>query len=261
MASDIPADAWYAKLVDTAVLLGLMQGYPDGTFRPDQCVSRAELAAVAVRQALNGLAVQRWESQQLRKQVAPAVVYIQAGNAVGAGVVIHPSGIIATCHHVIADLQPNQPLYCTWTDWPDGAHAEPGCTVIQQAPELDLALLQIVWPSQTFPWIRLATTPAEPAEPVVILGSPEAFAGWESHGLIARSDVVLQTYQAPEDLICVSGAVNPGNSGGALVRASDGTLLGIVDAKLVDVTVENMGFAVPASSVAVLLAKAGVTQP
>ena len=47
--SDVPADAWYGKAVSTLSAMGVLKGYEDGTFRPDASITRAELAAVAVR--------------------------------------------------------------------------------------------------------------------------------------------------------------------------------------------------------------------
>ena len=46
--SDVPADAWYAKAVNTLSSLGMLGGYPDGTYRPDAPITRAEFAAVAL---------------------------------------------------------------------------------------------------------------------------------------------------------------------------------------------------------------------
>ena len=41
--SDVPANAWYAPYVAFAEKYALVNGYSDGTFRPEQPVSRAEL--------------------------------------------------------------------------------------------------------------------------------------------------------------------------------------------------------------------------
>ena len=40
---------WAVKDIDRAIERGLMKGYPDGTFKPDQHVTRAELAVVLNR--------------------------------------------------------------------------------------------------------------------------------------------------------------------------------------------------------------------
>ena len=49
--SDVGQTAWYYSPVHTAAQAGLIFGYPDGTFKPDQIVSREEFAAMVVRAA------------------------------------------------------------------------------------------------------------------------------------------------------------------------------------------------------------------
>jgi hypothetical protein len=47
--SDVKAGSWYNTAVSTLADMGILKGYPDGTFRPDAPVTRAEFAAVAAR--------------------------------------------------------------------------------------------------------------------------------------------------------------------------------------------------------------------
>ena len=47
--SDVPSDAWYSLAVSTLADLGIITGYPDGTFRPDSTITRAEFATMASR--------------------------------------------------------------------------------------------------------------------------------------------------------------------------------------------------------------------
>lgn len=44
--SDVPAESTHAEGIRKATELGLMQGYPDGTFRPGEPVTRGQLATV-----------------------------------------------------------------------------------------------------------------------------------------------------------------------------------------------------------------------
>lgn len=58
--SDVPPEAWYAPSVAAAVRAGLVHGYEDKTFKPDNPVTRAEMAAMLANAlALKGLAVQQ----------------------------------------------------------------------------------------------------------------------------------------------------------------------------------------------------------
>lgn len=50
--SDVKSGSWYAETVATAVKAGIIDGYEDGTFRPDAQITREELAAMSIR-ALN----------------------------------------------------------------------------------------------------------------------------------------------------------------------------------------------------------------
>lgn len=47
--SDVSSSAWYAGVVATAAEAGIVQGDPNGTFRPNANISRQELAAMVVR--------------------------------------------------------------------------------------------------------------------------------------------------------------------------------------------------------------------
>ncbi|MBQ6677394.1 MAG: S-layer homology domain-containing protein, partial [Clostridia bacterium] len=47
--SDVPADEWYAPYVGWAAKSGLVLGYPDGTFKPENNITRQEVAATLVR--------------------------------------------------------------------------------------------------------------------------------------------------------------------------------------------------------------------
>lgn len=45
---DVPETAWFADYVRTGVKRGSVNGYPDGTFKPENCVNRAEAIKIAV---------------------------------------------------------------------------------------------------------------------------------------------------------------------------------------------------------------------
>ena len=46
--SDVDADAWYNVEVSTMTAAGVLNGYPDGSFKPDAPITRAELVSVMV---------------------------------------------------------------------------------------------------------------------------------------------------------------------------------------------------------------------
>lgn len=47
--SDVPDTAWYSTAVSTLSKMGVISGYPDGTFRPNAPITRAEFAAMIAR--------------------------------------------------------------------------------------------------------------------------------------------------------------------------------------------------------------------
>lgn len=47
--TDVAATAWYNTEISTAAAAGIINGYDDDTFRPDQKITRAEFAAIASR--------------------------------------------------------------------------------------------------------------------------------------------------------------------------------------------------------------------
>ena len=50
--SDLAADRWSSSYVQTAVETGLFKGYTDGTFKPEQIITRQEMAVVAANAAV-----------------------------------------------------------------------------------------------------------------------------------------------------------------------------------------------------------------
>jgi hypothetical protein len=58
--SDVPASHWAQKNIQSAAAKGWVAGYPDGTFRPDQAVTRAE--AVVILNAVLGRSAEEQSS-------------------------------------------------------------------------------------------------------------------------------------------------------------------------------------------------------
>ncbi|MNP35996.1 Cellulosome-anchoring protein precursor [compost metagenome] len=48
MFSDVSSSHWAAAAIEKVAKMGLMQGYKDGTFKPNQSLTRAEMASLAV---------------------------------------------------------------------------------------------------------------------------------------------------------------------------------------------------------------------
>ena len=46
--ADVPMNQWYANAVTTLAGMGVINGYPDGTFKPDAPITRAEFVTMAM---------------------------------------------------------------------------------------------------------------------------------------------------------------------------------------------------------------------
>ena len=65
----VNATRWSTAMIKWAKFNGIMQGYSDGTFRPTQTVTRAELMAVlrkAIQYALEGGGISGMRSSSMR---------------------------------------------------------------------------------------------------------------------------------------------------------------------------------------------------
>ncbi len=88
-------------------------------------------------------------------------------------------------------------------------------------------------------------------EAAIVIGNALGYGTSVTNGIISAKDreVSIQDDDGnvvTNSLIQTNAAVNPGNSGGALLNAK-GEVIGIVSAKLADSTVEGMGYAIPIS--------------
>ncbi len=88
-------------------------------------------------------------------------------------------------------------------------------------------------------------------EPAIVIGNALGYGTSVTDGIVSAKDreVSIQDDDGniiSNSLIQTNAAVNPGNSGGALLNAK-GEVIGIVSAKLSDQTVEGMGYAIPIS--------------
>ncbi|WP_059044476.1 X2-like carbohydrate binding domain-containing protein [Paenibacillus rubinfantis] len=80
---DVPAGHWAAEAIAQASRMGLMQGYADGSFKPEQPVTRAEITAVAVKFMKSAAGQQatgfsdtagHWAEQAIRTAQAAGIV-------------------------------------------------------------------------------------------------------------------------------------------------------------------------------------------
>jgi len=195
------------------------------------------------------------------RKTAPAVVHIRAlykndngmfydfwGNSSnevssGSGVIISSNGLIATNNHVVEE---GDVLEVTFFD-----KKKLTAKVIGKDPSTDLALLKVE--GTDFPFLSLADSDAvQIGEWVLAVGNPFNLTSTVTAGIVSakgRNIDVLSGEYSIESFIQTDAAVNPGNSGGALVNTK-GKLIGINTAILTrSGRYEGYSFAIPSNIV------------
>ncbi|OGC21508.1 hypothetical protein A2291_01440 [candidate division WOR-1 bacterium RIFOXYB2_FULL_42_35] len=82
--ADVPEGYWAVNPIENTGTVGLVEGYPDGTFRPERALTRAELATLLVR--AKGLKIPEGEANQVFKDIKPsfwAAKYIEVAKTAG----------------------------------------------------------------------------------------------------------------------------------------------------------------------------------
>ena len=166
-----------------------------------------------------------------------------AHDGLGSGVVVTQDGDILTSLHVVEGATT---IELTFVD----GSTSPGEIVVEE-PENDIAVVRALDPpAALFPATLGNPGAVQQGTEAYALGSPFGLYGSVSAGVISgldRSFTMPGTDRPLTGLFQIDAAVNPGNSGGALVDR-DGQLIGIVTA-LINPTDDDVfigiGLAVP----------------
>lgn len=137
----------------------------------------------------------------------------------------------------------------------------------------DIAVLSVKDSEKIAAAIMGESSKSQVGDTVFTVGSPEGsdYAGTVTKGVLSASDRLVAVALANNEtsdyymqVLQTDAAINPGNSGGPICN-TNGEVIGITNMKLVDDTVEGMGFAIPieeALKVVAILEKEGkVTRP
>ncbi len=162
--------------------------------------------------------------------------YTQEG--AGSGWIIDEDGIIVTNNHVVEGAR----TITVTTDNGDSYTAD--INTVATDPLNDLAIVKIG--ASGLPALKRGTTSAlRVGDWVIAIGNALGQGIRATEGIISRKGVNLPVSQGQTlyDLIETSAAINPGNSGGPLVNLS-GEVVGITSAKVAQIGVEGMGYAI-----------------
>ncbi len=177
----------------------------------------------------------------------------QETQSAGSGIIVSQDDdyiYIATNNHVVSGAET---LTITFND---GEAVE--ATIKGTDSSCDLAVVSVAVKDikeETMSAIKVATLGDSDAtvvgEPAIVIGNAMGYGISVTNGIISAKD---REVSIPDEdgnvvtnsLLQTNAAVNPGNSGGALLNAK-GEVIGVVSAKLVDTTAEGMGYAIPIS--------------
>ena len=175
-------------------------------------------------------------------------------NSLGSGVIVDPSGVIATNSHVIKEA--TEIVVVTQ----DGREYAAEKKLVDE--ETDLAILKIDAKDGALPYLNMADSDAlEVGDIVLAIGNPFGLGQTVTSGIVsglARTGVGPSEYGF---FIQTDAAINPGNSGGALIDVN-GNLIGI-NSMIFSRTgaSHGIGFAIPANMVKTVVesARSGAT--
>ena len=158
----------------------------------------------------------------------------------GTGVIIRENGYIVTCYHVVegADI-----ISVTLDD-----QTEYTATLVGHDERFDLAVIRV--DDTGLPAVALGDSDAiHSGEGIVVIGNPLGeFGSSVTAGVLSAPARELTIEGTPLRLMQMDAAVNPGNSGGALLNMQ-GQLIGIVNAKISASGIEGIAFAIPWNSI------------
>jgi len=238
MFKDVPENAWYAKGVIEGVKDGVISGFPDGTFRPNEPLTRAQYAVIRMLEKFrDGVFT------DILPVVMPAVCLVHRGDALGSGACITRANgfsYIVTNAHVVGDKTSG---FCVKDD--DTPNFD--WTLHAKNPELDLAVVKT---TREMPALTICTD-LQLGEPVAVLGAPKGHTDSVCVGVVShlnRMEGLCFQTDAP---------ISPGNSGGPVVNER-GQLVGVVVAKYVDIDTEGIGYAIKPSIVKEFISRLGL---
>ncbi|HAE28831.1 MAG TPA: serine protease [Hyphomonas adhaerens] len=163
-------------------------------------------------------------------------------NSLGSGVVVRDDGVIVTNNHVVEDADSFRVVLSDRREYP--------AELVLNDERTDLAVLKIDTGGDKLPVLHYADTrEAQVGDLVMAIGNPFGVGQTVTSGIIsatARTDVGISDYSF---FIQTDAAVNPGNSGGALVNMK-GELVGVNTAIFSRGGGSNgIGFAIPSEMV------------
>ncbi|MDD2402803.1 MAG: trypsin-like peptidase domain-containing protein [Clostridia bacterium] len=239
MFKDITPDKWYYKFMQRIVRMKATNGYPDGTFKPENPVTRVETLALIDKY--------RQRESELIKALLFSVVTIKGKRkdgtgALGSGVILDKNGYIATnCHVAMDGLDPWDSIKV----YLDGMLVGFDAKVVYGDFSQDIAIIKIKADTSLLNPVVFAEKVALLDE-LYCIGNPLGYTDTATKGVVSCFKRKIGT----TEWIQTDAAINPGNSGGGAFNYL-GELIGLPTwvilwaDKAKTIPINNTGFIAP----------------
>ena len=229
---DVQSDKWYYEYILKASEMGIIDGFKDGTFKPGDNVTRAQLTKVIVEYDENLKARTQDEDKTINAiaDAMPSVVKVASNFGQGAGFFIRPN-IILTNEHVVGDLAPIDVVLSTG-QWVQG-------TVIHKDDKKDIAIVSVEGNYKHLSFSKKLLV----GQTAIALGNPLSKDFSASKGIVSKLNIYGEYNMS--NMFQTDAPINSGNSGGPIID-NNGNVIGMTTGKLTDTfdTIEGMAYAI-----------------
>ena len=231
MFKDVSPERWSAKDIERVANAGLIAGYPDATFRPEQPITREEVATIISR-----LTFRMCLLDGIIQKVLPCVFTLYRGDGgYGTGFYVAPDGHLITAKHVVEGSNSFTAI--------DNNQDNRSAKLVAVSPRHDLALLKVDADTPNYLHLPSRDDAIYSGKHIAVVGSPKGYLDSVTQGVVSYPK--RPAIPGSEDLTVfqTDAAINPGNSGGPAIDGN-GEVVGVAVWKFADVKVDNMAFCV-----------------
>lgn len=197
-------------------------------------------ASVIVPNTNEYVSIFREVANECLKTVVEIYVQTPSGRGAGSGVIYDPNGYIVTNYHVANETRTSITVVLY-----DGSQYE--AQYIYGDELADLAVIKIEKTDCDYAVFGNSDNMTY-GDLVLAIGNAKGLGLSVTDGIVSRPCESVTFEDVTMTLLRTSAAINNGNSGGGLFNLN-GELIGIVNAKLASSSIDNIGYAIPSTTV------------